>query len=110
MNELFNSLKPKIVLLAPDGQQLWIDPTVSGGTVSAGPSLWPNGFVPMLQFGDTPQTSNVTTSPATFLGSQSWTLLRAPGPLGVPWGLWGVALLTAAALPYIPLILRHHSK
>ena len=105
--DIIRSLQPKIVLNAPDGSQLWIDPTTSAD--ASGPSLWPAGFKPQLLFGPTPSPTvnpKATDSPSTFFAGQSWTLLSAPGPLGVPWGLWGAVLLVLAALPYLPLLIR----
>ncbi len=96
-------LQPKAVITAPDGRQLWVDPLATAS--AAGPSLWPAGFGVSVRFGSIPANDpNVTDSPATFFRSQAWTLLKAPGPAGVPWLWWALALLALALAPYLPLL------
>ena len=100
------AFKPKIVLTAPDGQQLWIDPVSAPGD-DAGPSLWPAGFKVSLKFGEIPTTDPaVTPSAPAFLANQSATLAAAPGPGCIPWGYWVAGLSIIALLPYAPLLLR----
>lgn len=84
------SLQPKVVLTAPDGNQLWIDPVPAGD--GDGASLWPAGFKLSLKFGPTPAADPaVTDSPPAFLASQTPPILALPGPLGVPIGLYALA-------------------
>ncbi len=114
MPALLVALKPKIILTAPDGKALWIDPLASdptGGT--PGPSLWPAGFTPTLTLGDIPTNDpNVTASPSAFFASEAPALLAAPGPLGVAWGLWLLGLLVVVASPLLAAFFagRHTAK
>ncbi len=101
-------LQPKAVITAPDGRQLWIDPLATAGTATgSGSSLWPPGFGVTVKFGPMPTTDPLaTSSSAAFLRSQAWTLAKSPGPAGVPWILWGLALLALALAPYLPILAR----
>lgn len=93
--------KPKVVITAPDGTKLWIDPMAAVSTApgSGGPSLWPAGLSVSIQTGDAPPESNTdTTSVPTFAGRQAWTLANAPGPLGVPYIAWMAAGAFALAV------------
>lgn len=104
---VFATFKPKIVLTAPDGSQLWIDAAVAGSGAGGGAPLWPQGFDASLKFGDIPiGDAKVTDSPSAFLVANAGTLARAPGPAGVPWGVWLLALAALVALPYLPLVWR----
>jgi hypothetical protein len=99
------ALQPQVVLTAPDGSQLWVDATPRAGPPSP---LWPQGFTASVRFGAPP--AGVSTSPGRFFLAQGPTLLRAPGPFGVPWWGWLAGLGVLAALPYLPLLLSKGRK
>lgn len=90
---LLNTIGPKIAIVAPDGQELWIDPLQD----SSGGSLWPDGYKVQLRTGPVPQKDNVTTSKAVFLAKQGGRVLTLPGPLGVPVAGWLVLAAGAVA-------------
>jgi hypothetical protein len=94
-------LKPKIVVKAPNGQNLWIDPLASISTApgTGGPSLWPSGLSMTMATGDAPpESATDTSSVPLFAGKQAWVLANAPGPLGVPYSAWLVGGAFALAI------------
>ena len=95
--------KPKLVITAPDGSQLWVNVSPDQFT---GPGLWPQGYTAQLQFGEVPTAANVTASTGGFLFRQAPTLLLRSGPLGIAWGLWLLGLLALLLSPYLPLLFR----
>lgn len=92
---LLQTIGPKIAIVAPDGQELWIDPLQD----SSGGSLWPDGYKVQLRMGPVPDRPEVTTSKAAFLAGQGGRVLTLPGPLGVPVGGWLV--LAAGAVAWV---------
>ena len=93
--------QPKVVLTAPDGSQLWIDPLASQQAgETGGTSLWPQGFKVTLAAGATPTAPNVTDSPAKFISGQGLALLQAPGPLGISWLVWTAITIAVPILIY----------
>lgn len=92
---------PNLVITAPDGSSLWIDP-VSALRDDGSPSLWPAGYSVRLAQGPLPVTG--TIDPEAFLMAQLPTLLRSGGPLGVEWGIW--LLLLGAGLTFAIIKLR----
>lgn len=94
-------LKPKVVITAPNGQKLWIDPLadVSTSPGQGGPSLWPSGLSVSMTTGDTPPESDTDTSSVpNFAGKQAVVLVEAPGPLGLPYSAWLVGGAFALAI------------
>ena len=94
-------LKPKLVVTAPDGSQLWVDVAPTPG---AGGSLWPEGYGADLRFGDVPAGDKVTASVGGFLAQQAPTLLQRPGPLSLAWGLWLIGLTALIVVPWIAVL------
>lgn len=93
-------LKPKVVITAPDGTKLWIDPLAAVSTApgTGGPSLWPSGLSASIATGDAPpESATDTSSVPAFAGRQAVVILNAPGPLGVSYAVWlGVAAFALA--------------
>lgn len=85
------SLAPKIVVIAPDGRQLWIDPAAVASTPPSNGPL--SRFAVTTQLGDVPQNDpNVTSDPTVFATWEIGALLLTPGPLGLPYVLWAALL------------------
>ena len=103
-------LQPKIVVTSPKtGNKLYVDPT----SFMPGPSPTATG-APGIEFpfsismasGAVPADGKSTDSVSEFVSAEKWTLLEARGPLGLPWWAWVLGLLTLAAAPYIPLLVK----
>jgi hypothetical protein len=84
-----NQLGLHILVTAKDGSQLWIPVQLPTQGESAQTSLWPDGLKVSLAMASPPNAPHVTTSAATFIGSQSWALF---------WG-WFTGAAGAAATP-----------
>jgi len=83
MNSIVAAMGPKIVVTAPDGLQLWIDPTQGEGDTS----LWPKGATVSLQFGDMPEDQMKTDSTAEFMAREAGLILSLP-VAGIPVWAW----------------------
>jgi len=96
MTFLEQTLKPKVVIMAPDGQSLWIDPLAQ----SEAPSLL-QGFGVTARMGDVPTDDpTVTTSPLQFALREGLTFALSAGPLGLPWFVWlGLTVYGVAQSP-----------
>lgn len=100
LSQALGTIKPKLIITAPDGKKLYVDVADQSVSGDGGSSLWPNGFKVSLGSGEAPISDpNVTTSPSTFFVQQSPVLLSAPGPLEVPWGVWLFVLGVLTLLP-----------
>lgn len=101
VSDLLASVAPKVVIEAPNGQKLYIDvsPSPSGETQST--PLWPAGFKLGFKTGSVPADPLATASPTQFFLDQSPTILTAPGPLGISWGTWVLAMVAIIIFPFL---------
>jgi hypothetical protein len=92
MSGLLDALSgTKVVITAPDGRQLWIDPFAP--STGPAPSL-PKDFSLSFEAGDIPTGDpNVTDSIAWFGLREGAGIVWNSAPLGLPFPLWLTALL-----------------